>query len=383
MSMISSGRSGVVGNNGLLAVRLYIASAQGRAVEASEAERRASAARRPLLWVAVTHTVGAFATLAVLFRALNDGDPRAQLLCAGAVGVAIAFWAVWGWSALAPLPAAVVGLTMYVTLSAAGWAALPAAPSPVDSAEAMGQAIGFLVGAAWVLGTVGLLLRAILAAVAARRAIDPRVPATGVVPALAVYGALLTILCVAKSVGADHPFTIADLFVTLRVMAFVVVAACLLNWRAVWPAVANGGGAWLAVGVLCGLGTSAFASLYSDLSAMALGLPRAIAAEPMVDAGYGWAGAFAVVALYPAVIEELAFRGLIVPRLGRVMTGGETAFVSGAMFAVLHLNVSATPVLLPVGVLLGVLRRRSGSLWPCVLMHLTHNAAILAAERWM
>ena len=373
----------VTDNNGTLAVRLYLATAQARAIEANEAERRAARARRPLLWVTVTHTLAAALTVAVLFNPIRDGDPRSQLVAAAAVGVAAAFWAVWGWAAIAPLPAAIVGLVMYATMTAAGWAALPDAPAAVNSAEAAGQSVGFLVGLAWVLTTAGLLLRAIQSAVAARRAIDLTVPATGVLPSLLLYAALLTVLCVARAVTLSAGSSVQTLFTAMRVMAFVVVAASLVGWRTVWPAVAKAEVSWLAVGVLAGLGTFAWASLYSDLTVFAFGLPRLAQAEPLVTAGYGWAGAVLAVAVYPAVVEELAFRGLIVPRLGRVMTGGQTVAVSGAMFAVLHLNVTAVPVLLPIGVLLAVLRRRSGSLWPCILMHLTHNGAVLAAERWL
>jgi membrane protease YdiL (CAAX protease family) len=53
------------------------------------------------------------------------------------------------------------------------------------------------------------------------------------------------------------------------------------------------------------------------------------------------------------------------------------------MFMILHLSVPSAPHLLLLGALTGFVRLRSKSIWPCVLMHFTHNAMCLAFERWM
>ena len=377
-----------IGPAGELAVRLYRQTQESARVEAVEAQRRALAARRPLRWVAVTHTVAAFAAVAALSHALGDRDPAAQLVAAGAVGVAVAFWAVWGCSAVAPLPAAVVGLVMYLSLAAAGWSRLPSLPpAPTDASdayrlgEAIGQALTLLVGAACVTVMLALLSRSVVAASHARRAAllaSGRVAATGGVrSALGLYTLLLAI------VVAPHALGIPGTIDAMRLVACAAVVWSIASWRTVLPALTHAGASWLGVGVLLGLGTFALSSLYLDGTAAAFGLPRQPGADPWVTAGYGWAGAAAATVLFPAVFEELAFRGVIVPCLGRVMTGGETVLVSGAMFAVLHLNPTTAPFLFVMGMLLGTLRRRSGSVWPCILMHLTHNAAVLVAERWM
>ena len=389
-TMAMSGLFGHSDPRTTLAADLYRRTAEGAMVEAGEATHRAAAARRPLLWVAAAHTAGTAVLVLADLQPLLDHDPRVQLIAAASLGVTAAFWAVWAWAAIAPLPAALVGLTSYAALVAAGWSSAPALPAALSSAEATGQTVGFAQAAAWVGTTLGLLVRSIVAGIAARRALDraERITAdrSGVLPSLALYAAMLGVLVVARMVTADDDRydAVEHSLLTMRVMALVVVAAAILGWRTVLPAVARVGSAsWLVAAVLFGLATFAWSSIYADCASAALGLPRAGGYEPIVAVGYGWAGAVAAVALYPAVVEELAFRGLIVPRLGRVLTGGETVLVSAVMFAALHLNVTALPVLLPVGAALAVLRRRSGSLWPCLLMHLTHNAAVLAAERWM
>ncbi len=386
MSVWTIGSNGSVAQDyGALAVRLYRASPEAAAVELVEADRRAMTARRPLRWVAVSHTVAAAAAVVALWQPVAAGDGRAELVASCAVGVAAAFWAVWGWSALSPLPAAVVGLVMYVTLSGLAVAArLPELPGQrwTEAADPVVASVTYLVAAGWVLAMVALLGRAVVAATRVRRAAGVAVPATGVLPAIGLYLLLLSVLAAGRTWTAGMAPT-DGLLLTMGLFAAVTVAACAAGWRTLWPALADAGTAWLAVGVLLGLGTFSVASVYTDGLSAALHLPVAGTANPWVDAGYGWAGAFAATALFPAVFEELAFRGYIMPRLARSMTGGEAVVVSGVLFAVLHLNLSAVPFLLPTGVALGWLRRRSGSVWPCILMHLAHNAAVLAAARWM
>ncbi len=381
MSMLSASRIGIADQT-TVAIRQYRLTAESVFVEAGLAERQLAAARRPLLWVAIGHTVAAAGAVATLVH--GTGGPATQLLAAGTVGLGAAFWAVWGWSAVAPLPAAVVGLVMYASLSmaAAAGATVPAvqvpdwAPDAVWLAQAAVRAAIPIVAMLAAAATLGLLFRSVVIGTNARRLPGAGVPATGVVPVVLLYLALLFVV-------SHRAASAEDLLDAMRVVAFVVIAAALIGWRTVAPALARADGSWLVVGVLMGLGSFAFASLYLDGAAAAFGLSTGRGTDLWVVSGYGWAGSIAATVLFPAVFEELAFRGLIVPRLARVLGNGETAFVSAAMFAVLHLSPMSIPFLLPMGLGLAVLRRRSGSLWPCILMHLTHNAAGLAVAHWM
>ena len=381
MSMAMSGGIGIVDQTAV-AVRAYRQTADSVFVEAELAHRRALRARRPLLWVAATHS--AAAAVAVVSLCQTGVDPATQLLAAGVIGVSAAFWAVWAWSAVAPLPAAVVGLVMYasVSVAAAGTVRLPVPTLPAWAPESIGPAVTTIeqlvpiVELGGVAVVLALLFRAVTIATAARRLPGADVPATGVVPAVLLY--LVLLFAVAhRAASAD------DLLLTMRIVALAVVAAALIGWRTVAGSVARAGGTWLVAGVLMGLGSFALASLYLDGMAAAFGLSTGTGVDPWVAGGYGWAGAAAATVIFPAVFEELAFRGLILPRLARVLGGGEAVFVSAVMFAVLHLNPLTAPFLLPMGIGLGILRRRSGSLWPCVLMHLTHNAAALAVAHWL
>ncbi len=97
---------------------------------------------------------------------------------------------------------------------------------------------------------------------------------------------------------------------------------------------------------------------------------------------YGWPlwTAFVMICVVPSVLEEIAFRGLIMGRLEQAMGSGEALVVQAAMFSVLHLNPLIFPSHFVVGLLLGVIRRRSGSLLPCILVHAAWNAWVLAME---
>ncbi|HET9695686.1 MAG TPA: CPBP family intramembrane glutamic endopeptidase [Terriglobales bacterium] len=95
-----------------------------------------------------------------------------------------------------------------------------------------------------------------------------------------------------------------------------------------------------------------------------------------------------------AIGEEIGWRGFLVPELNNILGFRGAALLSGAIWAAWHLpaivfggyGVEGTPKLYQVAcfaamvissaVLMAWLRMRSGSIWPCVVLHATHNAVI-------
>jgi membrane protease YdiL (CAAX protease family) len=73
-----------------------------------------------------------------------------------------------------------------------------------------------------------------------------------------------------------------------------------------------------------------------------------------------------------AYSEEVVFRGALLGLLGR-WAGLQAVVVTSALFALVHEAASATPArmlgLLLLGMLLALLRLRSGSLWPAIAAH--------------
>lgn len=96
--------------------------------------------------------------------------------------------------------------------------------------------------------------------------------------------------------------------------------------------------------------------------------------------------ALATVALVPAVCEEILLRGVLLPALLTRHRARAAVLVSAALFASLHMVATSdggvslyqVPQALLVGVALGVLRLRSGSLLPCILAHAFYNAITFA-----
>lgn len=88
--------------------------------------------------------------------------------------------------------------------------------------------------------------------------------------------------------------------------------------------------------------------------------------------------AFAVVVIVVApIVEELMFRGVgygLLERFGRAAA----IVLVGIAFGLMHGLVAGFPVIATFGIGLAYLRARTGSVYPCILLHASFNAAGLA-----
>jgi CAAX protease family protein len=87
-----------------------------------------------------------------------------------------------------------------------------------------------------------------------------------------------------------------------------------------------------------------------------------------------------LLAVIPGVFEELAFRGYVMARLDEALSPTETLIVQAALFSVIHLGVVIFPSHFGIGILLGVIRRRSRSLYPGMAVHMGWNAILVWSE---
>lgn len=94
------------------------------------------------------------------------------------------------------------------------------------------------------------------------------------------------------------------------------------------------------------------------------------------DAPNMWA-ILLVLAVLPAVCEELAFRGFILSGLQRLGRPGTTIAISAILFGITHGLLQQSIVATFTGVILGLLALKTGSLLPCIVYHATHNAITL------
>jgi sodium transport system permease protein len=86
----------------------------------------------------------------------------------------------------------------------------------------------------------------------------------------------------------------------------------------------------------------------------------------------------AVIALLPAVCEELVMRGVLLPSLAAVAPATPAVVLTAAAFALMHLDPIRLLFTFVLGLVLGFLRLRTGSLLPPVVVHLTLNALTFA-----
>jgi membrane protease YdiL (CAAX protease family) len=96
------------------------------------------------------------------------------------------------------------------------------------------------------------------------------------------------------------------------------------------------------------------------------------------------AGAFALnlvlfVVIAP-IVEELTFRGVGQSLLRRVLGPWPAIMLVGLTFGVAHGLVDALTVLVPFGIGLAVLRERTDSVYPCMVVHALFNGIALAAS---
>lgn len=126
-----------------------------------------------------------------------------------------------------------------------------------------------------------------------------------------------------------------------------------------------------------------WASYIDSLISSAIGFPADLGAESnaliakicVFDNVWHWAVAIIVVALLPAVSEELFFRGALLPLLRR-MTGNWHVAVglTAVIFSAVHMDPSGFISRAILGAILGALFVITRSLWAPMLFHFTNNA---------
>lgn len=79
-------------------------------------------------------------------------------------------------------------------------------------------------------------------------------------------------------------------------------------------------------------------------------------------------------AVEPAIIEELGYRGFMQGTLNNILDKPQSMAVTAFAFAVIHLSLISIIWLMPFALLLGYVRMRENNLWYGVLMHLVFNS---------
>ena len=88
-----------------------------------------------------------------------------------------------------------------------------------------------------------------------------------------------------------------------------------------------------------------------------------------------WGGILRIVVLAP-IVEELIFRGVIMSGFTRIYHPVFSIFFSALLFALFHLNPWQFPAAFALGLILGWIRIRTGSVLACITGHAIHNGLV-------
>ena len=87
-----------------------------------------------------------------------------------------------------------------------------------------------------------------------------------------------------------------------------------------------------------------------------------------------------VLGVLAPTVEELIFRGLVYGYVEGRFGGVAALIVSSLLFASAHVEWIHMALVLPIGLLLGWVRMRSGSLWPTIAAHIANNCVAVIAS---
>jgi len=109
-------------------------------------------------------------------------------------------------------------------------------------------------------------------------------------------------------------------------------------------------------------------------------LPGVLLSDPILElrlAGASTWTVFLLVCVTPPVIEEIAFRGVILEQLGKPFGRWPAAVVVSVLFSVLHLAMLSFIPFAALALVLAALRLRTRSLWPAIVGHAMFNFATM------
>jgi len=86
------------------------------------------------------------------------------------------------------------------------------------------------------------------------------------------------------------------------------------------------------------------------------------------------------VGVFPAIFEEIAFRGIIFKELTAVTRIKSTILISAVLFTILHFSLISILWLFPIGLLFGYFRAKYRTIWYGVIGHFVYNSSIVLIE---
>lgn len=86
------------------------------------------------------------------------------------------------------------------------------------------------------------------------------------------------------------------------------------------------------------------------------------------------------IALFPAIFEEIAFRGIVLSELSKVTRLKSAIIISTILFSLLHLSLISMFWIFPLGLFFGYFRAKQRTLWYGIIGHFIYNSSIVLIE---
>lgn len=180
-------------------------------------------------------------------------------------------------------------------------------------------------------------------------------------------------------IGKSSP--IYDLYATV-ISGIIILFACIEGRKQIKPLLEKHGEKWYfhIIDVIASVVLiSGFMWLYQKGAAL-LGLtPVGLLKDYKNDNWPIWS-AYILISFCPAIFEELAFRGYIMSKIEMVGSQKEAVMVQASMFSILHLLPANFISHFFIGLILGVIRMKSKSLYPGMILHAFWNAIVITNE---
>jgi membrane protease YdiL (CAAX protease family) len=167
------------------------------------------------------------------------------------------------------------------------------------------------------------------------------------------------------------------LLVSLAELALLVPVwwFALRKYRVGWQALGLRGFQGAMIGLGCGLMVLSFMFNFAYSTFLALfGLRIQADLTPVfAELSSPWWLLAGGVIVAP-VVEEIFFRGFVFAGLCRRYEWQKAALISSALFALIHLQLTAVIPIFILGYIFAYLYYQSNSIWPAILMHVATNA---------
>lgn len=178
----------------------------------------------------------------------------------------------------------------------------------------------------------------------------------------------------------------AGMLLTAGAVAIIAALLSPVPWRDRLQLRAVGISPSVLLAGICGV--PAIGVVFDALNGLGM-LPRSPALETFAELVQGLsgpslaAGVF-VIGVMPGIAEELLFRGYIQTRLVARWGPGWGIFWTSLMFGLWHMDLVQGGFAVMVGILLGYLTYRTGTLWPAMVAHAANNilSVFLTAARF-